>query len=87
MNVIDDDIDVDNMTDDEVVAYLMRRCDITREQAMQNWQEACSEVRAATGVLFAAIVGGKIEATGINIETGKREVIPPHKFARIRHGR
>lgn len=74
------ELDFDAMTDDEVIAFIMRRCDITREQATQNWREARDAVQAATEVLFAACAKGEIEATGINVKTGKREVIPPRAF-------
>lgn len=76
------DLDFDAMTDDEVIAFLMRHNDITYEEAVQNWREACGAVQAAAEALFAACAEGVIEATGINIKTGKREVIPPCKFVR-----
>jgi hypothetical protein len=79
-DIFDDDLDFDAMTDDEVVAYLMRRCGISREEAAQNFREARREVDAAAGMLFAACASGAIEATGINSKTGKRETIPPSAF-------
>ena len=78
--ILEDDLDYDAMTDDEVVAYLMRRCGISRERAAENFREASRAVDAAAGALFAACASGQIEATGINSETGEREVIPPSVF-------
>jgi hypothetical protein len=75
-----DDLDFDAMTDDEIVAYLMRRSGISREEATRNFQEACREVQAAVDALFAVCASGEIEATGINSKTGNRETIPPSAF-------
>ena len=58
--------DDDQMTMDEVLDHIMRVTGKNRRQA-----------KAA---LLEKIASGELPATGVNMETGKREIIPPGEY-------
>ena len=64
---------------EEVIRYLMRSGK-SRETCVKLYAEAQREVQQATQMLLNAIEDGSIQATGINIATGKREIVPPGKY-------
>lgn len=64
---------------EEVIRYLMRNGK-SREVCVKIYAEAQREVEQATQMLLNAIEDGSIQASGINVATGKREIIPPSKY-------
>lgn len=78
-----DQSSIDDMPDgedyEEVIRYLMRSGK-SREVCVKSYAKAQREVSQATQALLGAIESGAVQATGINVATGKREIIPPNKY-------
>jgi len=64
---------------EEVIRYLMRSGK-SRKTCVRLYKEAQREVSQATEMLLGAIANGSVQATGINVATGKREIISPGKY-------
>lgn len=78
-----DPYNFDDMPDgddyEEVIRYLMRSGK-SRKFCVKAYAEAQREVSQATEMLLGAIANGSVQATGINVATGKREIISPGKY-------
>ena len=77
MNEYDDMPDGEDY--EEVIRYLMRSGK-SRKVCVKLYAEAQRQVKQATQMLLSAIQDGSVQATGINVATGKREIIPPGKY-------